>query len=182
MIEPMAEKEIRRNKMSSKVKTILCAIALSPNTDQIVMSAVREAAVHDAHVHLLHIIPSFDASMAVPIVSFMGEEKYHQLMEDHKKETTGAIRGEIDKIKEGLKGGEAGENMDRIKRIHVYEGDPELEILNMVKTLKADMLVIGTHSKEMTEHTFIGSVARKVLRRVTVPILLVPPVSGQQRD
>jgi len=161
--------------MSSKIKTIICAIALSPNTDRIVMCAVQEAAAHDAQLHLLHIIPSYDASMAVPIVSFMGEEKFHQLIEEHKEETVAAIRGEIDNIKETVRGGDIGESVDRIERIHVYEGDPELEILNMVKTLKADMLVMGTHSKGMTEHTFIGSVARKILRRVTVPILLVPP-------
>ena len=164
--------------MSSKVKTILCAIALSPNTDRIVMSAVQEAVAHDAQVHLLHIIPSYDASMAVPIVSFMGEEKFHQLIEEHKEETVTAIRGEIDAVKETVREGGIGESVDRIEKIHVYEGDPELEILNMVKTLNADMVVMGTHAKGITEHTFLGSVARKVLRRVTVPILLVPPVKS----
>lgn len=162
--------------MSSKVETILCAIALSENTDHIVMTAVQEAVAHNAQVHLLHIIPSYDASMAIPIVSFMGEERFHQLIEEHKEETVSAIKEEIEKIKLTVKNGDMGGHVERIKRVHVYEGDPELEILNMIKTLEADMVVIGTHAKGMTEHTFIGSVARKVLRRVTVPILLVPPV------
>jgi nucleotide-binding universal stress UspA family protein len=63
---------------------------------------------------------------------------------------------------------------DRIKDIHVYEGEVVIEILDMVKKLEADILVMGTHGKGITEHAFVGSVARKVLRRIDVPVLFVP--------
>ena len=65
--------------------------------------------------------------------------------------------------------------MDKIRKIHVYEGDPELEILHMADELGVDMIIMGTHSKKLSQYTFMGSVAKKVLRGGRVPMLLVPP-------
>jgi len=160
--------------MSFKIKTIMCAIDLSENSERVLMAAVREAAAHDAEVQLLHIIPSFDPSMAIPIVSFMGETRFSQLMEEKKEETEAAIRKKIDDLKNKMLENEPDGGKDRIKDIHVYEADVVIEILDMAKKLKADMLVMGTHGKGITEHAFVGSVARKVLRRISVPVLLIP--------
>jgi nucleotide-binding universal stress UspA family protein len=65
---------------------------------------------------------------------------------------------------------------NRIADIHVLQGDPVIEILDTTKSLNADMLVMGTHAKGITEHTFMGDVAHKVLKRTRVPVLLVPAV------
>ena len=46
----------------------------------------------------------------------------------------------------------------------------------MTDKLKADMVVLGTHTKGITQYSFMGSVAKKVLRRINVPVLLVPPI------
>jgi nucleotide-binding universal stress UspA family protein len=163
--------------MSLDVKTILCAIAMSPSSEWVMLRALHEAGVNDAQIHVLHIIPSFDPAMAIPIVSFMGEDKFRALAEEHKKETVEAIRTEIEDLKRRILDEHLDETVDRIAEVHVYEGDPELEILNMAGQLKADLIVLGTHTKGLTQHTFMGSVARKVIKRAKVPILLVPPVT-----
>ncbi len=162
--------------MSNGVKNILCCIAMAPSSGRVLMRSLIEAEAHDAKVHVLHIIPSFDAAMATPIVSFMGEEKFRKLVEEHKEEATMAIKAQILSLKEKILSEHLEGSVDRIANIHVYEGDPELEVLNMTDQLKADMVVLGTHTKGITQYTFVGSVARKVLRRIKVPILLVPPV------
>ncbi len=160
--------------MSFNIKTILCAIDLSENAELVLMAAVREAAAHDAQIQLLHIIPSFDPAMAIPIVSFMGETRFSQLMEEKKEETEAAIREKIVDLKNRMLENEDDGRTERITDIHVYEGDVVIEILDMAKKLKADILVMGTHGKGITEHAFVGSVARKVLRRTNVPVLLIP--------
>ncbi|UCG39502.1 MAG: universal stress protein [bacterium] len=162
--------------MSIQVKKILCCVAMRPSSEVVLLRALHEAQAHDAQVQVMHVIPSFDAAMATPIMSFMGEEKFRKLAEEHKQETTALIRKEIEELngrilREHLEG-----SVDRITDIHVYEGDPELEILNMADHLKADMIVMGTHTKGPTQYTFMGSVARKVIKRARVPVLLVPPV------
>ena len=160
----------------ANVKNILCCIAMAPSSERVLLRALVEAEAHDARVHILHIIPSYDAVMATPIVSFMGEEKFRQLVEEHKDEATDTIKTNIRALKEKILNEHLEGSVDRIAQIHVYEGDPELEVLNMTDQLKADMVVLGTHTKGITQYTFVGSVAKKVIRRIKVPVLLVPPI------
>ena len=161
--------------MSQAVKRILCCIAMGPNSEWIMFNALREAQAHDAELHILHIIPAYDAAMATPIVSYIGEEKFRQLVSEHKDETTVAIQKELADLKEKIVNEDTGGSVDKVRNIHVYEGDPELEILHMADELGVDMIIMGTHSKKISQYTFTGSIARKVLRASRIPILLVPP-------
>lgn len=164
--------------MTSKIKRILCAMDLSDNSELVLSRALKEAAAHNAEVYILHINPSFDSTMTMPIVSFMGEERFTKLIEEKKEETKALISKKIDKFtKKALKANKK-ESANRIKEIHVYEGHPVVEILNMCNVLKADMLVMGTHGKGIMVHTFLGSVVRKVIKRSTIPVLLVPAVTN----
>ncbi len=160
---------------SPDINKILCCIAMGPNAEWVLLHALQEAAVHDAKVEILHIIPVYDATMATPIVAFMGEEKFRQLAEEYKEETTEAIKREIEELKDTIIRGHFDESVDAIRNIHVFEGDPELEILHMADQLGVDMLIMGTHSKSLSQYTFMGSVAKKVLKRARIPMLLVPP-------
>ena len=157
--------------MSDGIKNILCCIAMAPSSERVLLRALMEAGGHDANLHVLHIIPSFDATMATPIVSFMGEDKFQQLIEEHKDEATEAIKTNILALKEKILAENLEGSVDRVVDIHVYEGDPELEVLNMTDKLKADMVVLGMHTKGITQYTFMGSVAKKVLRRIKVPVV-----------
>ncbi len=167
--------------MTSKVKKILCAMDLSDNSELVLLRALREAAAHNAEVHILHINPSFDSTMTMPIVSFMGEERFTELIEEKKEETKALISKKIDKFTKRALKADKKVSADRIKEIHVYEGHPVVEILNMCDVLKADMLVMGTHGKGIMVHTFLGSVVRKVIKRSTIPVLLVPAVSSPSK-
>ncbi|MDF1536826.1 MAG: universal stress protein [bacterium] len=162
--------------MPDGVKNILCCVAMAPSSGRVLLRALQEAEAHDARVQVLHVIPSFDAAMTTPIVAFIGEDKFRKLVEEHKDEATSAIKAQIISLKEKIMSEHLEGSVDRIAHIHVYEGDPELEILNMTDRLQADMVVLGTHTKGITHHTFMGSVAKKVIRRIKVPVLLVPPV------
>ena len=162
--------------MSPVVKKILCCIAMTKDTtEEVMLRALDEAGAHNASVYVLHIIPAYDAAMATPIVSYMGEKKFRELVEEHKEETVTEIKKEIAELKDRIIAERLDESVDRIAKIHVFEGDPELEILHMADELGVDMIVMGTHTKGLTPYTFMGSVARKVLKRTRVPVLIVPP-------
>ena len=165
--------------MSTLVKTILCAVSLTEASKVVLMAAFREAWTHDAKVHLLHVIPGFDAAMAIPIASFIGEEKFAHLMQEKRDETKVLIRQKIRDLKDQIIQERDRYTEEMIAAIHVFDGDPAIQILNMAGTLKPDMLVIGSHAKGFTEHTFMGSVATKVLKRIRIPCLVVPPINQQ---
>jgi nucleotide-binding universal stress UspA family protein len=56
----------------------------------------------------------------------------------------------------------------------VIQGATSAEILERSRTLRADLLVMGTHGRSGFERVLLGSVAEAVLRRATCPVLTVP--------
>jgi len=54
-------------------------------------------------------------------------------------------------------------------------GEPVSKILEHAGSLPADLLVIGTHGASGFERLVLGSVAEKILRKATCPVLTVPP-------
>jgi nucleotide-binding universal stress UspA family protein len=58
------------------------------------------------------------------------------------------------------------------------EGDPATEILATAEDIKPAMIVMGTHGRRGLAHLFLGSVAEKVIRKSTVPVLTVRAPEG----
>jgi nucleotide-binding universal stress UspA family protein len=58
-------------------------------------------------------------------------------------------------------------------RALLREGDPASEILAAAGELKATLIVMGTHGRTGIAHLFLGSVAERVIRKSTVPVLTV---------
>jgi nucleotide-binding universal stress UspA family protein len=56
----------------------------------------------------------------------------------------------------------------------VREGNTAGEVLEQAASMKADLLVIGTHGRSGFERRLLGSVAEKVLRKVSCPVMTVP--------
>jgi nucleotide-binding universal stress UspA family protein len=52
-------------------------------------------------------------------------------------------------------------------------GRPEEKIVGMAKKLKQDLIVISTHGHTGLKHLFLGSVAERVLRLATCPVLVL---------
>jgi nucleotide-binding universal stress UspA family protein len=56
----------------------------------------------------------------------------------------------------------------------VRGGSTANEILDHAASMKADVLVIGTHGRSGFERLLLGSVAEKVLRKASCPVMTVP--------
>ena len=56
----------------------------------------------------------------------------------------------------------------------VREGNAAEEILEQATSMKADLLVIGTHGRSGFERLVLGSVTEKVLRKANCPVMTVP--------
>jgi nucleotide-binding universal stress UspA family protein len=59
--------------------------------------------------------------------------------------------------------------------VRVEVGHPAAAILDSAASLEADLVVIGTHGATGIEHLILGSVAERVLRKASCPVLTVPP-------
>jgi universal stress protein A len=58
---------------------------------------------------------------------------------------------------------------------HVESGEPLQEILEFAKTHGTDLLVVGTHGRTGAERWLLGSVAERLVRLASCPVLTVPP-------
>jgi nucleotide-binding universal stress UspA family protein len=58
-------------------------------------------------------------------------------------------------------------------RAHVRDGNTFLEILQAARDLGSHLIVMGTHGRTGLAHLVIGSVAEKVVRHSTIPVVTV---------
>jgi nucleotide-binding universal stress UspA family protein len=57
---------------------------------------------------------------------------------------------------------------------HLREGMPHTQIAALVEDLDADLVVVGTHGRTGLTHLLLGSVASRIVRTSTVPVVTVP--------
>jgi len=56
---------------------------------------------------------------------------------------------------------------------HVALGRPADELVRVAEHLGADLLVIGSHGRDALGHLLLGSVAERVVRRASCPVVVV---------
>ncbi len=65
--------------------------------------------------------------------------------------------------------------VDMALQARIVQGSPAREIVRVATELGAELIVMGTHGRRGVEHMLLGSVAERVVRTSTVPVLTVPP-------
>jgi nucleotide-binding universal stress UspA family protein len=151
--------------MIPEIKRILYTTDLSPNSAYAFRYAINSAKKHDASIIILHVVEE--------MAPFFDEERLKSISE---KKITEAM----DRIKKRLKTfcdrelKDDPECIDKVESIEVSQGYPPEEILRKADELNCDVIVMGTHGKGIIRHSFLGSAAQKVLRRVRKPVFIIP--------
>ncbi len=72
---------------------------------------------------------------------------------------------------------------ERVRKLphRLISGDPAAAVLREREAGGHDLIVIGTHGRSGLKHLLLGSVAEKLTRLATVPVLTVPP-PGRSRS
>jgi nucleotide-binding universal stress UspA family protein len=164
--------------MIPKINRILYATDLSPNSDYAFRYAINSAIQHDARIIILHVIESMPSAFHLEMGFIMGDEQAKEIFEK-------SVSVALDRVKKRLKVFSEKELADdpkganRVQRIEICQGFPAEEILEKANELDCDAIVMGTHSKGFLANTFVGSVAKRVLRRTRKPVFIVPLPTGQ---
>ncbi len=146
---------------SADWKRIICPIDFSDASRAALEAAAEVAKRYGAKVALFHAYPV--PGYTFPDGSFVASSK----MLDELSEQAQRHLAEWKAIAEGL--GIA--NVEIATAI----GEPAHEILAFAKAQQADLLVLGTHGRTGIQHALMGSVAERVVRRSTCPVLTVRP-------
>lgn len=145
------------------VKNILCAVDFSEGSGRVAAYAAALAKATGAAIQCVYVAPSlaeyvgFNVPQAA-LDTFVGdvvasaETTMNEFIEEHFK---------------GLP-----------TRGQVLTGYPAEEILKAAAAQKADMIVMGTHGRTGIDRIIFGSVAEKVVKTATCPVLTVKPREG----
>jgi nucleotide-binding universal stress UspA family protein len=145
------------------MKNIIAAVDFSNATPAVMEIAISLAKAFDADLQLLHVIepePTF--------VTYGFSVAEYPAMASLRDET---IRRAKTRIEELL--AQARKDVPRVVS-HLPEGSPLLELLKQVNQSGADFVVIGSHGHGVLSSLLLGSVAEGMVRKATVPTLIVP--------
>jgi nucleotide-binding universal stress UspA family protein len=159
--------------MIPDIKKILYATDLSPNSAYALCFALQSAKLHHAEIIILHVFDRLYTGFA-PMVDIYFDGKEQKMIYD---ERAAEARAKIGKRLELVCDEELRSNPDYrdiVQSIEVCEGFPAERILGMADEFDCDMIIMGTHGKGIIGNTFLGSTAKRVLRRTRKPIFIIP--------
>ena len=147
--------------MNVEIHRILFPTDFSPSSQQAQNYACSLAENFSAELHALHVVPD-----PMPIPGAEGSwilPDYSVPKLVHEAELELAVRMEA-----ALTG-----DVTVVRSVQI--GKPVLAIIDYTKEHEIDLIVIGTHGHTGLSHLLLGSIAEKVVRLATCPVLTVHP-------
>ncbi|HYG76312.1 MAG TPA: universal stress protein [Planctomycetota bacterium] len=143
--------------LAPAVKTVLCAIDLSSLTPHVLMTAAEVAQAYGAKLVVLHAVEIWDRRY-----DFVVEEMARRI----ELEARAKVQAELAHL---------GPNPEVPVEVQVVKGHGYTAISSAVKSLRPDLVVIGSHGRKGIDRILLGSVADRVLRQSPASVLVVRP-------
>ena len=144
------------------VGDVMAAVDFSDRSNDVAAEGVALARASGGTLHLLHVAagePVLAGYDKDDISSFTRSARAGELTDEHRR-----LRELADQLAE-----------DGVSvRPLVLMGPTAQTILDAAGHLHASHLVVGSHGHGGLHHLLVGSVAEEVVRRATVPVVLVP--------
>jgi nucleotide-binding universal stress UspA family protein len=137
-------------------RRILCPTDFSPFAESALEQAIVLGRRYEAEIVSLHVIPTLVSSVRVEPPPQLDAEARQRVLAELERFTEPARAA-------GL-----------MTRLELREAGVTSSILELARSLPADLVVMGTHGASGFERLMLGSVTEKVLRRATCPVLTVP--------
>ena len=138
-------------------RKILVATDFSDGSDEALAQAIEAAKPDNAEIEIMHVI---ELAEEFPFGTVYFDADY------------GALYMSVDM--------RLSERADRVRAAglacttKIREGSAVPEITQRGRDIDADLIVVGTHGRTGLSHAMLGSVAERVVRRASCPVLTVP--------
>jgi nucleotide-binding universal stress UspA family protein len=140
---------------------ILCPIDLSDHSRHALEYAVGIGRHYGASLTTLYVIPP-----PVPAVPTFDSPAYPGYV--YTPEDLDAIEREVRNF---VDSGHSGMSIES----RVVQGFAVGQILDVAASMAADLIVVGTHGRGGFQRLVLGSVAERVIARVSLPVMAIPP-------
>ena len=158
--------------MLPKIENILYATDLSENARFAYNYAASIGQQCGARITILHVIEALSAQTFLQIQSYVGKEKWKQLQEEKQADFISTIKGRLSHFCDEISN-EVDACTFQVDKIIVKEGIATDEILHQAELSDADLIVMGTRGLGMFKEALMGGTARRVVRRSTIPVMVV---------
>jgi nucleotide-binding universal stress UspA family protein len=145
------------------VKHVLCPIDFSEFSSRALTHAAALARWYEARLTVLYVYANVPAVDIIPSLQQYGSPRVVLSGVDR-----GALEAELRQFCA------RAAHDAQVTTIVADAPSIEKEILAQVDALDADLLVIGSHGRSGFERVLLGSIAEKVVRKATCPVMVVP--------
>ena len=146
--------------MAATIKKILCAVDLSDHSAEVAEYAAFFASKCGAEVEVVSVAPTLSQYTGFKIP----QSDIHAFVGEIVSGAQASMNGFVSQHFEGVQA--TGE---------VMVGYASDEILAKAKKDGADLIIMGTHGRKGIDRILFGSVAEKVVKNSTVPVLTIRP-------
>jgi nucleotide-binding universal stress UspA family protein len=155
---------MKRKRAAPGIKKILVATDFSAHSNLAMDYAATLAKQSGAEIILIHVIESFPYSVT---------DTFNIV--DHRRALERTAGTLLENLRQELA------RKDLSVETQLASGAPYDEILKRSRREKADLIVMGTHGRTGVEHLILGSVAEKVVRLSSCPVMTIPfPARGRR--
>jgi nucleotide-binding universal stress UspA family protein len=144
------------------MQRILAAIDFSGATDAVMEQAAQLALAFRVPITLLHVVE--------PEPDFVGFEPGPEVVRQAVARDFVAERKRLHQLRDALELRLGGVECAALQ----VQGPSASKILEEAERLRAGMIVLGSHGHGALYHLLVGSVAESVLRKSSVPVVVVP--------
>lgn len=153
----------------TNIKKVLIALDYNQSAQKVAEMGYKIAHSMQAEITLLHVLVEpiyYSYPEYTPILGFSGHLSTSPLILDSLEGLNGVVQKFLDKIKQHL----GDENIITL----IKNGEFSETILATSIDMKADMIIMGSHSQKWLEKIVMGSVSENVLKGTKLPILIIP--------
>ena len=141
------------------IRHILVPTDFSEPADAALTYAKGLAAQFGSELHLLHVVATPQVAWATESAAF----SWPTLLADLETEAKTQLERQIPE----------GDPLAGRVTLSTSIGTPVEQILEYAAAHRIDLIVMGTHGRGLVGHMFLGSVAERVVRRASMPVLTV---------
>lgn len=162
--------------MLPEVNKILYATDLSESAKPAFYWAMSMAEKYDAQITILHVIPDMieimSGSMGYDLSSHFNSDLLAQYNKEGKDQAVEAVRERVKTVYGELKN-ELPSCRTDLHHVVIRCGDSTQQILAETASENYDVVVMGSHGHGVIEGFLLGSVARGVVNKCTIPVLTI---------
>jgi nucleotide-binding universal stress UspA family protein len=155
------------------IRSILYATDLGLYGPYVLQHALSITRAFKAKLYVIHVVEPLGLFAESVLETYLDEDRLDELHQSGLEHVMNSIEK---RVLEGIRDelGDTSDDFSLIKAVRVQQGDPPLVILDEVRQLGVDLLVLGSQSHNNDAEVPLGRTASRLLQLCDVPVYLVP--------